>query len=214
MTLVSGTNSSLRTASFNSPLMGGLIRDVSIGGVVQKLDFHGTLAAYAMLMMEMNNGEAQNMIQEMQSRQKEGQEARDAANQIESLINDIGSDTSKKVALGDGVRGFFDKHSIEITVDQNGTKKTLMQWESRSKRLGESGYQAPTGTNNEYSAANLRALKAAAEGFVEKASDSRTVDQIKINKKLQEYNGASTLVNTIYSSQGSQLNQINGSMRT
>ncbi|ODP31272.1 hypothetical protein [Pandoraea sp. ISTKB] len=214
MTLVSGTNSSLRTASFNSPLMGGLIRDVSIGGVVQKLDFHGTLAAYAMLMMEMNNGEAQNMIQEMQSRQKEGQEARDAANQIESLINDIGSDTAKKVALGDGVRGFFDKHSIEITVDQNGTKKTLMQWEGRTRRLGESGYQAPTGTDNEYSAANLRALKAAAEGFVEKASDSRTVDQIKINKKLQEYNGASTLVNTIYSSQGSQLNQINGSMRT
>ncbi|VVE00713.1 hypothetical protein [Pandoraea anhela] len=214
MTLVSGTNTSLRTASFNSPLMGGLIRDVSIGGVIEKLDFHGTLAAYAMLMMEMNNGEAQNMIQEMQSRQKEGQEARDAANQIESLINEIGSDTAKKVGLGDGIRGFFDKHNIEISVDQNGTKKTLMQWENRTKRLGESGYQAPTGGNNEYTAANLRSLKAAAEGFVEKASDSRTVDQIKINKKLQEYNGASTLVNTIYSSQGSQLNQINGSMRT
>ncbi|AKM30407.1 hypothetical protein AB870_10260 [Pandoraea faecigallinarum] len=212
MTTIAGANASLHSPSFHSPLRGGLIREVSIGGVIEKLDFHGTLAAYAMLMMEMNNGEAQNMIQEMQSRQKEGQEARDAANQIESLINEIGSDTSKKVALGDGIRGFFDKHNIEITVSQDGTKKTLMEWEGRTRRVGESGYT--TRTTEDYSAANLRSLKAAAEGFVEKASDSRTVDQIRINKKLQEYNGASTLVNTIYSSQGSQLNQINGSMRT
>ncbi|VVE70918.1 hypothetical protein PCA31118_03696 [Pandoraea captiosa] len=212
MTPISGASASSGAVSFHSPLRGGLIRDVSIGGVIEKLDFHGTLAAYAMLMMEMNNGEAQNMIQEMQSRQKEGQEARDAANQIESLINEIGSDTSKKVAVGDGIRGFFDKHNLEIAVDQNGTKKTLMEWEGRDKRVGESGYTSRT--TADYTAANLRSLKAAAEGFVEKASDSRTVDQIRINKKLQEYNGASTLVNTIYSSQGSQLNQINGSMRT
>ncbi|ALS66418.1 hypothetical protein AT395_16815 [Pandoraea apista] len=173
-------------------------------------DFHGTIAQYAMLMMEMNNGEAQNMIHEMQRRQKEGQEAREAANQIESLINEIGSSSSKK-QVGDGVRRFFDKHSIEITVSADGTKKTMMAWEGRTTPLGASGSSGYTG---QYSAAELRSLKAAAEGFTEQASDSRTVDQIKINKKLQEYNGASTLVNTIYSSQGSQLNQINGSMRT
>ncbi|VVD82923.1 hypothetical protein PCO31110_01228 [Pandoraea communis] len=198
------------TSSFAYP-SSGLTRDVNVGGRKISLDFHGTLAQYAMLMMEMNNGEAQNMIQEMQRRQKEGQEARDVSNQIESLINDIGSDTSKKVAVGDGIRGFFDKYNIEITVYADGTKKTMKEWELRDKRVGESGYTTYTG---EYSAANLRSLKAAAEGFTEQASDSRTVDQIKINKKLQEYNGASTLVNTIYSSQGSQLNQINGSMRT
>ncbi|AJE98105.1 hypothetical protein [Pandoraea apista] len=196
------------------PLQTGLTRDINVGGITKSLDFHGTLAQYAMLMMEMNNGEAQNMIQEMQRRQKEGQEAREAANQIESLINDIGSDTSKKVTVGDGVRAFFDKHNIEITVYGDGTKKTMMQWENRTKRVGEDGYSAPTGGSAQYSASDLRTLKAAAEGFTEQASDSRTVDQIKINKKLQEYNGASTLVNTIYSSQGSQLNQINGSMRT
>ncbi|WP_374627047.1 hypothetical protein [Pandoraea sp.] len=196
------------------PPQTGLTREVNVGGVTKSLDFHGTLAQYAMLMMEMNNGEAQHMIQEMQRRQKEGQEAREVSNQIESLINDIGSDTSKKKLVGDGIRAFFDKHSIEITVYDDGTKKTMMQWEGRTKRVGETGYTTPTGGNAQYSAADLRSLKAAAEGFTEQASDSRTVDQIKINKKLQEYNGASTLVNTIYSSQGSQLNQINGSMRT
>ena len=196
------------------PPQAGLTRDVNVGGITKSLDFHGTLAQYAMLMMEMNNGEAQNMIQEMQRRQKEGQEAREVSNLIESLINDIGSDTSKKMLVGDGIRGFFDKHSIEITVYGDGTKKTMMQWEGRDKRVGEEGYTAPSGNSGQYTASDLRTLKAAAEGFTEQASDSRTVDQIKINKKLQEYNGASTLVNTIYSSQGSQLNQINGSMRT
>ncbi|VVE89056.1 hypothetical protein [Pandoraea bronchicola] len=196
------------------PLQTGLTRDVNVGGITKSLDFHGTLAQYAMLMMEMNNGEAQNMIQEMQRRQKEGQEAREVSNLIESLINEIGSNTSTKKLVGDGIRGFFDKHSIEITVYGDGTKKTMMQWEGRDKRVGENGYTTPTGSNAQYTAADLRTLKAAAEGFTEQASDSRTVDQIKINKKLQEYNGASTLVNTIYSSQGSQLNQINGSMRT
>jgi secreted effector protein SseB len=185
--------------------------NAALNRVSKMPDFHGTIAQYAMLMMEMNNGEAQNMIHEMQRRQKEGQEAREAANQIESLINEIGSDTSVKKTVGDGIRAFFDKHNIEITVYADGTKKTLKEWESRDKLVGEPGYSTYTG---EYTAAQLRSLKAAAEGFTEQASDSRTVDQIKINKKLQEYNGASTLVNTIYSSQGSQLNQINGSMRT
>lgn len=196
------------------PPQTGLTRDINVGGVMKSLDFHGTLAQYAMLMMEMNNGEAQHMIQEMQRRQKEGQEAREVGNLIESLINDIGSDTSKKKIVGDGIRAFFDKHNIQITVYGDGTKKTMMEWESRTKRVGEPGYTTPTGSNAQYNASDLRTLKAAAEGFTEQASDSRTVDQIKINKKLQEYNGASTLVNTIYSSQGSQLNQINGSMRT
>lgn len=195
------------------PSQTGLTRDINVGGVTKSLDFHGTLAQYAMLMMEMNNGEAQHMIQEMQRRQKEGQEAREVGNLIESLINDIGSDTSKKKTVGDGIRAFFDKHNIQITVYGDGTK-TMMEWESRTKRVGEPGYTTPTGGNAQYNASDLRTLKAAAEGFTEQASDSRTVDQIKINKKLQEYNGASTLVNTIYSSQGSQLNQINGSMRT
>ncbi len=185
------------------PSQTGLTRDINVGGVTKSLDFHGTLAQYAVLMMEMNNGEAQHMIQEMQRRQKEGQEAREVGNLIESLINDIGSDTSKKKTVGDGIRAYGD-----------GTKKTMMEWESRTKRVGEPGYTTPTGGNAQYNASDLRTLKAAAEGFTEQASDSRTVDQIKINKKLQEYNGASTLVNTIYSSQGSQLNQINGSMRT
>ncbi|QBC33447.1 MULTISPECIES: hypothetical protein [Pandoraea] len=196
------------------PPQTGLTRDINVGGVTKSLDFHGTLAQYAMLMMEMNNGEAQHMIQEMQRRQKEGQEAREVANLIESLINDIGSDTSKKKLVGDGIRAFFDKHNIQITVNGDGSKKTMMEWESRTKRVGEPGYTTPTGSSAQYNASDLRTLKAAAEGFTEQASDSRTVDQIKINKKLQEYNGASTLVNTIYSSQGSQLNQINGSMRT
>ncbi len=196
------------------PPQTGLTRDIDVGGVTKSLDFHGTLAQYAMLMMEMNNGEAQHMIQEMQRRQKEGQEAREVANLIESLINDIGSDTSKKKLVGDGIRAFFDKHNIQITVNGDGSKKTMMEWESRTKRVGEPGYTTPTGSSAQYNASDLRTLKAAAEGFTEQASDSRTVDQIKINKKLQEYNGASTLVNTIYSSQGSQLNQINGSMRT
>ena len=196
------------------PPQTGLTRDIEVGGVTKSLDFHGTLAQYAMLMMEMNNGEAQHMIQEMQRRQKEGQEAREVANLIESLINDIGSDTSKKKLVGDGIRAFFDKHNIQITVNGDGSKKTMMEWESRTKRVGEPGYTTPTGSSAQYNASDLRTLKAAAEGFTEQASDSRTVDQIKINKKLQEYNGASTLVNTIYSSQGSQLNQINGSMRT
>ncbi|VVE14243.1 hypothetical protein [Pandoraea terrigena] len=196
------------------PNQSGFTREVNVGGITKSLDFHGTLAQYALLMMEMNNGEAQNMIQEMQRRQKEGQEAREVSNMIESLINEIGSDTSKKQAVGDGIRGFFDKHNIRITVYDDGTKKTMMEWEKRQKRVGEPGYVTPSGDGTQYDAAELRTLRAAAEGFTEQASDSRTVDQIKINKKLQEYNGASTLVNTIYSSQGSQLNQINGSMRT
>lgn len=215
------------------------MRADSVGGIKKALDFHGTLAQYAMLMMEMNNGEAQNMIQEMQRRQTQGQEARDAANQIEELINELGT-SDKKIAVGEGIRKTFDKYDIEITTDANGTKQTLQQWEGRDKKVGEEGYlslakrkSAPSGivtpsgaygfafaaalkaqAQPTYTAAQLRSLKAAAEGFTEQASDSRTVDQIKINKKLQEYNGASTLVNTIYSSQGSQLNQINGSMRT
>lgn len=199
----------------NSTRSASLTRDNNAhNATTVTLDFHGAIAQYAMLLMEMNNGDAQMMIQEMQRRQKEGQEARDAANQIESLINELGSDTSGTKTLGDGIRGFFDKHNIEITVYADGTKKTLMQWENRTVRLGEANYQAPSGNNGNYTAANLRTLKAAAESFTEKASDSRTVDQIKINKKLQEYNGASTLVNTILTSKGSQVNQINGSMRT
>lgn len=210
MTSLSGFQSipyTFRVSSLQGPASPG---NAALNRVARMPDFHGTIAQYAMLMMEMNNGEAQNMIHEMQRRQKEGQEGREAANQIESLINDIGSGTSKK-QVGDGIRRFFDKHNIEITVHADGTKKTLMGWEGRTTPLGASGASGYTG---EYSAAELRSLKAAAEGFTEQASDSRTVDQIKINKKLQEYNGASTLVNTIYSSQGSQLNQINGSMRT
>ena len=57
-------------------------------------------------------------------------------------------------------------------------------------------------------------MKAAAESRSEEATDSRTIEQIEINKFLQEYNGVSTLANTIISSRGQQLNQINGSMRS
>lgn len=192
-----------------SPRQSDLIRDVNIGGVTEKLDFHGTLAAYAMLLMEMNNHEAQGMIAEMQRRQSEGTESREISNEIDSLINELGSDTSGKKYVGESIRAFFDKHDIVMSVYADGTKKTMKEWEGRQKKVGESGYVAPGSddANVKYNAAELRVLKAAAESFTEKASDSRTVDQIKINKKLQEYNGASTLVNTIYSSQGSQLNQ-------
>lgn len=174
-----------------------------------KLDFHGLLAQYGTMMMEAGAEDANYKIQEMKKRQAQGREAREAANQIEKLINDIGSDNAKKVKVGASIRNFFEKYDIEISTGDDGKKQTITKWEERNQKGTE-----PQGGAGDYNAAHLRALKAAAEGFGEQASDSRTVDQIEINKTLQQYNGASTLVNTIISSQGSQLNQINGSMRT
>ncbi|WP_087721968.1 hypothetical protein [Pandoraea sp. PE-S2T-3] len=185
------------------------LRGYEGAGEKVKLDFHGLLAQYGTMMMEAGAEDANYKIQEMKKRQAQGREAREAANQIEKLINDVGSDNAKKVKIGAGIRGFFEKYDIEITTSDDGTKKTITKWEGRT----EKGTQ-PSGGHGDYNAAHLRALKAAAEGFGEQASDSRTVDQIEINKTLQQYNGASTLVNTIISSQGSQLNQINGSLRT
>ncbi|WP_087691107.1 hypothetical protein [Pandoraea sp. PE-S2R-1] len=185
------------------------LRGYEGAGEKVKLDFHGLLAQYGTMMMEAGAEDANYKIQEMKKRQAQGREAREAANQIEKLINDVGSDNAKKVEVGAGIRSFFDKYNIEITTSDDGTKKTMRQWEGRG-----ANDKTPSGGNGNYNAAHLRALKAAAEGFGEQASDSRTVDQIEINKTLQQYNGASTLVNTIISSQGSQLNQINGSLRT
>lgn len=178
------------------------------------IDIHSLLLAHAATLMQASGSDAKEKIDLMRSRQSHGRQARDVANQIETLINQLGTDTSKTTKVGDGIREFFDTHDLLITVDDSGTKKTLQAWESRAKKFGEAGYAGPAGASGDYRADHLRALKAAAESRSEEATDSRTIEQIEINKFLQEYNGVSTLANTIISSRGQQLNQINGSMRS
>ncbi|WP_353191915.1 hypothetical protein [Pandoraea pnomenusa] len=177
-------------------------------------DIHSLLLAHAATLMQASGGDAKQKIDSMRMRQSHGREARDIANQIESLINQLGTDTKKTTKLNDGIREFFDKYDLKITIDDSGTRKTLQEWESRSRKVGESGYTGPSGGSGDYRADHLRALKATAESRSEEATDSRTIEQIEINKFLQEYNGVSTLANTIISSRGQQLNQINGSMRS
>lgn len=175
------------------------------------IDMHSLLLAHAATLMQAAGNDAKEKIDSMRRRQSHGREARDVANQIETLINQLGTDTSKTVKVGNGIRQFFDKYDVEITIDDSGTKRTLQQWENRPRKLGERNYVEPS---REFRADHLRALKAAAESRSEAATDSRTIEQIEINKFLQEYNGVSTLANTIISSRGQQLNQINGSMRS
>ncbi|MCE4061576.1 hypothetical protein LXM60_15340 [Pandoraea sputorum] len=178
------------------------------------VDIHSLLLAHAATLMQASGGDAKLKIDSMRARQAHGREARDVANQIETLINKLGTSTTATTKVGDGIREFFDKHDLKITVDDSGTKKTLKDWEARSHKVGEDGYAGPSGASGDYRADHLRALKAAADSRGEEATDSRTIENIEINKFLQEYNGVSTLANTIISSRGQQLNQINGSMRS
>jgi secreted effector protein SseB len=211
MTMLNTLRGAYGTSAFSPSSSASTDSTLTNGGAI---DMHSLLLAHAATLMQAAGGDAKDKIDSMRQRQSHGREARDVANQIETLINQIGTDTSKTVKVGDGIRKFFDKYDLEITIDDSGKKQTMQQWEKRTHKFGENGYAGPSGSSGDYRADHLRALKAAAESRSEAATDSRTIEQIEINKFLQEYNGVSTLANTIISSRGQQLNQINGSMRS